>query len=126
MFGKDWKKVEEYVRTRTGSQIRSHAQKVFAKEENQQNQNDYNSISQENNEQSKPISNAIPIKSINLSTPKINPLILPADDNEKINSPLNKENSDLKKTQNFPFLTEFMYFSTYVIIFKIIGKISKL
>jgi SHAQKYF class myb-like DNA-binding protein len=28
-FGKNWKKVEEYVGTRTGAQIRSHAQKFF-------------------------------------------------------------------------------------------------
>lgn len=30
-YGKDWKKVEQYVRTRTGSQVRSHAQKFFNK-----------------------------------------------------------------------------------------------
>ena len=29
--GKDWKKVEEVVGTRTGSQVRSHAQKFFNK-----------------------------------------------------------------------------------------------
>ena len=29
LFGKDWKKVEEYISTRTGAQIRSHAQKFF-------------------------------------------------------------------------------------------------
>jgi len=29
--GKNWKKVEEYVATRTGAQIRSHAQKFFLK-----------------------------------------------------------------------------------------------
>eukprot|EP01016_Furgasonia_blochmanni_P001872 TRINITY_DN1073_c0_g1_i2.p1 TRINITY_DN1073_c0_g1~~TRINITY_DN1073_c0_g1_i2.p1 ORF type:complete len:400 (+),score=76.02 TRINITY_DN1073_c0_g1_i2:64-1263(+) len=28
-FGKNWKKVEEYVETRSGAQIRSHAQKFF-------------------------------------------------------------------------------------------------
>lgn len=28
-FGKNWKKVEEYVGTRSGAQIRSHAQKFF-------------------------------------------------------------------------------------------------
>lgn len=28
-YGKDWKKVEELVRTRTGAQVRSHAQKFF-------------------------------------------------------------------------------------------------
>lgn len=28
-FGKNWKKVEDFVGTRTGAQIRSHAQKFF-------------------------------------------------------------------------------------------------
>jgi SHAQKYF class myb-like DNA-binding protein len=28
-FGKDWKSVENYIQTRSGSQIRSHAQKFF-------------------------------------------------------------------------------------------------
>lgn len=28
-FGKNWKKVEEHIGTRTGAQIRSHAQKFF-------------------------------------------------------------------------------------------------
>lgn len=30
-FGKQWKKVEEYIKTRSGAQIRSHAQKYFLK-----------------------------------------------------------------------------------------------
>jgi hypothetical protein len=30
-FGKDWRKVEQYVKTRTSSQVRSHAQKFFNK-----------------------------------------------------------------------------------------------
>jgi len=30
-FGKNWKKVEEYVGTRSGTQVRSHAQKYFLK-----------------------------------------------------------------------------------------------
>ena len=30
-YGRDWKKVEEIVKTRTGSQVRSHAQKFFNK-----------------------------------------------------------------------------------------------
>ena len=30
-FGKDWKKVQEYIETRNSSQIRSHAQKYFNK-----------------------------------------------------------------------------------------------
>jgi SHAQKYF class myb-like DNA-binding protein len=30
-FGKHWKKVEEYIQTRSGAQIRSHAQKYFLK-----------------------------------------------------------------------------------------------
>ena len=29
IYGKDWKKVEEYIETRCGAQIRSHAQKYF-------------------------------------------------------------------------------------------------
>ena len=31
MFGKNWKKIEGLIGTRTGSQIRSHAQKFFLK-----------------------------------------------------------------------------------------------
>lgn len=31
MFGKNWKKIESVVKSRTGSQIRSHAQKFFNK-----------------------------------------------------------------------------------------------
>lgn len=30
-FGKDWREVEKVVKTRTGSQVRSHAQKYFIK-----------------------------------------------------------------------------------------------
>jgi SHAQKYF class myb-like DNA-binding protein len=30
-YGKQWKKVEEYIKTRSGAQIRSHAQKYFLK-----------------------------------------------------------------------------------------------
>lgn len=29
LFGKDWRKVQEFIGTRTGAQIRSHAQKYF-------------------------------------------------------------------------------------------------
>jgi SHAQKYF class myb-like DNA-binding protein len=28
-YGKDWKRVEDFVQTRSGAQIRSHAQKYF-------------------------------------------------------------------------------------------------
>lgn len=35
-FGKNWKQVEEYVGTRTGAQVRSHAQKFFNKLEKEQ------------------------------------------------------------------------------------------
>ena len=31
LFGKNWKKVEEQVASRSGAQIRSHAQKYFLK-----------------------------------------------------------------------------------------------
>ena len=29
LYGKDWKKVEQHIGTRSGAQIRSHAQKFF-------------------------------------------------------------------------------------------------
>jgi SHAQKYF class myb-like DNA-binding protein len=29
IFGRDWKKVENHIGTRSGAQIRSHAQKFF-------------------------------------------------------------------------------------------------
>ena len=35
LYGKNWKKVEEHVGTRTGAQIRSHAQKFFNRLERQ-------------------------------------------------------------------------------------------
>jgi hypothetical protein len=31
IYGKNWKKIEQLVKTRSGSQIRSHAQKFFLK-----------------------------------------------------------------------------------------------
>lgn len=37
LFGKDWKKVEDHIGTRTGAQIRSHAQKYFLRIENELN-----------------------------------------------------------------------------------------
>ena len=33
LYGKDWKKVERHIKTRSGSQIRSHAQKFFQNDE---------------------------------------------------------------------------------------------
>ena len=32
LHGKNWKKIEQLITTRTGSQIRSHAQKFFMKQ----------------------------------------------------------------------------------------------
>jgi SHAQKYF class myb-like DNA-binding protein len=29
LYGKDWKRIEEHIGTRSGAQIRSHAQKFF-------------------------------------------------------------------------------------------------
>ena len=37
MYGKDWKKVEDHIGTRTGAQIRSHGQKYFMRIENELN-----------------------------------------------------------------------------------------
>jgi Myb-like DNA-binding domain len=37
LYGKDWKKVEDHIGTRTGAQIRSHAQKYFLRIENELN-----------------------------------------------------------------------------------------
>ena len=35
-FGKDWKKIDDIIQTRTSTQIRSHAQKYFLKFQKQQ------------------------------------------------------------------------------------------
>ena len=37
LHGKDWKKVEDFIGTRTGAQIRSHAQKYFLRIEEELN-----------------------------------------------------------------------------------------
>jgi Myb-like DNA-binding domain len=37
LHGKDWKKVEDFIGTRTGAQIRSHAQKYFIRIEEELN-----------------------------------------------------------------------------------------
>jgi len=37
LYGKNWKKVQEYVGTRSTTQVRSHAQKHLAKVENKGN-----------------------------------------------------------------------------------------
>lgn len=29
LYGKDWRKIQDFIKTRTGAQIRSHAQKYF-------------------------------------------------------------------------------------------------
>lgn len=33
MYGKNWRMVEKYIKTRSGTQIRSHAQKYYSKQE---------------------------------------------------------------------------------------------
>ncbi len=39
LFGKDWKKVENHIGTRSGAQIRSHAQKFFNRVEKEIGEN---------------------------------------------------------------------------------------
>jgi len=49
LFGKNWKSVEEYVGTRTGAQIRSHAQKFFNRLEKELNTKGESSHNQNEN-----------------------------------------------------------------------------
>lgn len=44
-FGKNWKKVEEFVGTRNGAQIRSHAQKFFLRIQREERSEDSDSKS---------------------------------------------------------------------------------
>ncbi|EGR30260.1 myb-like DNA-binding shaqkyf class family protein, putative [Ichthyophthirius multifiliis] len=48
MYGKNWKVIEQHIGTRTGSQIRSHAQKFFIKIEKEFYNNDQKIQSQDN------------------------------------------------------------------------------
>ncbi|CDW77411.1 myb-like dna-binding shaqkyf class family protein [Stylonychia lemnae] len=50
LFGKDWKKVEDHIGTRTGAQIRSHAQKYFLRIEKEINKNEGSNNHQQQND----------------------------------------------------------------------------
>lgn len=51
-FGKDWRKIEIFVGTRSGAQIRSHAQKYFIKmgKESNEQENTHEEVDSSNNE----------------------------------------------------------------------------
>ena len=60
LYGRDWKKIESLVGTRTGPQIRSHAQKYFNKINKEKEANDLSSdISLMNKESSPSISSLL-------------------------------------------------------------------
>lgn len=62
-YGRDWKKIESLVGTRTGPQIRSHAQKYFNKLSKEKEQNELSSdLSLMNKESSPSISSLLDLK----------------------------------------------------------------
>lgn len=75
LYGKNWKKVQEYVGTRTTTQARSHAQKYFAKLENkelQQNENNEDSLEDSEEPNGNPKSKLTPtVKPLELTEQKI-------------------------------------------------------
>jgi hypothetical protein len=52
LYGKDWKKVEQHIGTRSGAQIRSHAQKFFNRIEKEMGTDIESYLSQKSNEMS--------------------------------------------------------------------------
>jgi len=50
LYGKNWKKVVEFIGTRSGPQIRSHAQKFFKKVQKESTQNVFDYVAQKANE----------------------------------------------------------------------------
>ena len=102
-YGNNWKKVEAYVKTRTSTQIRSHAQKFLKKLEKKysgsQNQNisSYDSVSEElinNNILSQNKESPIKTEEIKQETLKINENNTPEENN------ISKENNQMLSLKN--------------------------
>ena len=108
-FGNNWKKVEAYVKTRTSTQIRSHAQKFLKKLEKKyysktnpsQNISSYDTISEEiNNNNILQQKKEIPVKPEDKKEENIK-----NNENQQEENNINKDSTQLFSLKNEEFMT---------------------